>query len=436
MRSAGVGRWVATALVALGGVGCEPQDTRMPLPAARAPADVLQAPSPTEPSVEPTDTATPAPAATPPPEAPPASDWWQVNPAAEPMTFATPACVQVSPPTGTRHAFACAVKRFAPDGWLMDLQYLDPQGRDAGLFKFNQGAALGGYRLSYDALGRPLHKDFYSGDPTTPPIASADWIYDAAGRLALVTGDGKYQDRPVYDTQGRLMRVEHFNVPEYISRWETYVYNSQDQLAELIYAGQDYCYAGPIDDQPGCGYFASTSYTYHPNGQLKHDHTLNIEQYDSTWDNDYDEQGRHISTSDSLNESGYTTTWSYDTQGRQVEEHVFGAGSSGSSDEWTHRLFTDAGQPGAESNSLDWELNGVSDSPGTGHRGTLNRFFYACGSGDLLFEEQDTTEDGVRDGWRELMRDEAGNLRVDRYHGSLVQGLYLSRIEYDYSCYE
>ena len=435
-------------LVTTAGLGCGLQDAHSSNPSA-SPAPTATSVSAPAAETSPADN-TPA---APPAEASPASDGWQVTPAPTPITFEVPACVPVSPPTGTRHAHPCSVKRYGPDGSPIDLQYLDEQGRDIGLFQYAQGVLSGGYRLTYDAQGQPLHKDFYAGDRTTPG-ASIDWLYDAAGRPVLLTGNGLpqerysqydslgspvyftyaggYQERHLYDDQGRLFRVEHFDSPQFISHWESYLYNAQGQLGEIVYSSQDYCYSGPRDLETGCGVYSTRTFTYHPNGQIDHDQFLEIQNYSSTWDNEYDDQGRPISAGDSFSESGTTTTWTYDARGQRVQAHLFQGSSSGTWEQWTAWLYDDAGQPGARritSNSI-W-----SDPPITRHEVNITRSFHACESGLLLFEEQDTNEDGVRDGSHELTWDAAGNLLVETYHGAFVQEVYLSRVEYDYSCY-
>jgi hypothetical protein len=120
----------------------------------------------------------------------------------------------------------------------------------------------------------------------------------------------------------------------------------------------------------------------------------------------------------------------YDVEGHLVEDTVF------QTDRLTRFLYDDSGRLGAERVIEDGRYYPMNSPPYSVRRREVKRYFHSCG-GELLFEEQDTNEDGVRDGWRELVRDAAGNLRVERFLGTSVsQSSRISRIEYDYGCHE
>ena len=410
--------WMTT-----GGLGCAVQDSTPTAPPEAAP---IESPTPE----------TPPPQQQPPRQQPPPpeSEWWRVEPEPTPITYETPACIPVRAPSGTRHAHPCSVKRFGLDGLPRDLRYLDDAGRDAGLFTFHQGRLEGGYRLRRDAEGRPVHKDFYTGEDTTPS-ASADWRYDDAGRPVLVTGDGYDHALYRYDALGLLTRREQYSTPEAIQLWENHVYNARGQLERLVYAAFDYCYAGPSETQPDCGRYATKTFTYHPNGQLEHEHYAQQQDTPVSSDKWFDARGRLIQESNELSESSGTTTWSHGPTGLRLTEH-FSASSSGGASEWDKTwLYTEAGLPGAE--RLVWDFSRINDGPwAVYHVVKTTRFFYTCGGNEPLFVEQDTNEDGARDGSHTWVRDAAGNVRLELYQGSLGQDLWLGRVEYDYSCRE
>jgi YD repeat-containing protein len=392
MRRAAAGWGVAVALVATSvGVGCGSAVESAPLQVE-------------EPVLPPEDSSeTEVPADRPPANEPPAAD-------TGPILREVPACIPVktgsSPP---RFPQPCTVKRFWANGALASLQ-------------------------RFDTRGRPLESiDFYS----TGSKHITEWLYDDTGRLELKrlrlvedrsSSPGVGEQRHLYDSQGRLERIEsyvkkHGEEPRWVSRY-VHRYGEGGRLETIEFWNSD-----------GLARHRSETFTYHPNGQLQR-HLLKVSglpPYMSS--EEYDEQGRLLSTVHQLDESGSRESYTYDARGRRETMRSVHGSSQGESERLTRYQYDDSGKLVAEFAREDGDYP-FSFPPYSVRKRELKWYVYSC-TGDLLFEELDSNEDGVRDGVRELVRDAAGNLREERFEGTFVQPWRpLLRIEYDYACHE
>ena len=349
------------------------------------------------------------------------------------MTFELPACVPGRAMTGKRFTHPCTVKEFGPKGSLVHFQRLDDGGRTLEEARYLDETQTRLWRTlhTYDALGREATRVHFPG--AGPESTTHAFFYDEAGRLRIMESAHE-RTYHAYNERGDLSFVETVSTLRLGSIWRKYIYAPSVQLETIWYADYDYCFHGPSSPEPSCGAYQSRHYTYHSNGQVKQEHFSHLQSVGS-WIKEFDERGREVGYSNFLDESSYRTRWIYDERDLRVRQLSTGSSSAGTSGGESQWLYDAAGQTGAEHMVWEWD-SPWTYPPSSGRKVTLNRYFHACGSGDLLFAEQDTNEDGARDGWRELLRDAAGNLRLERYHGSLIQDAALSRVEYDYSCRE
>jgi hypothetical protein len=395
---AGWGVVVAVMATAAGG-GCGQEREEAPPPEV----SVVDTDGEQPPVAEAPDTQEPPPPNTPAPD----MGWWHISPEAGPITFEAPACIQVDVATAPRFDHPCSVKHFRKDGSLARLQ-------------------------RFDAENRRLEDSTFAGEGMSP--LRQLWSYDEAGRLVLSriihSPEFGYVTRYSYDTQGRLEGFEDFFVVtkaggetrESPNLQYRYLHDEAGRLEATEYSSDG-------------TWYAYEKFLYHPNGQLRR----RSEVYDSSaltsWD--YDEQGRLVrfQVGDRpFDEGRRYTTYSYDARGLRVEEYRRHDDFAGFSEGFTRYLYDEGGRLGAEQFIEDGAYTRTSQ-PSYIRERAVKRYFHSCG-GELLFEEQDTNEDGVRDGWRELVRDAAGNLRVERLHGTRVDSwVKATRVEYEYDCH-
>lgn len=394
---AGAGWGVVVALVATSmGVGCEPA-------VESAPLQVEESVLPPEDSSE---TEVPADS---PSEDKPSED--KPSPVETgPILVEVPACIPVTVGKSSRFPYPCTAKRF----WTF------------GVSEHHQ---------RFDTEGRPLESTELSSDGSKH---TSKWSYDEAGRLLLAerlryARDGHslvegHEQQHVYDAQGRLERIEHYQRwREEAPRWRVrhlYRYGEGGRLEAI-----------ELWDYEGLNGSITETFAYHANGQLRR------YLYESDWNTsimlrkDYDEQGRLIFVDRTLSEGVVRTTYTYDARGRLATMRDVQTSGGGTTERLTRYQYDDSGRIVAELFTENGDFQNAP-VPHTVRRRELKRYIYSC-EGDLLVEELDSNEDGVRDGWRELVRDAAGNLLEERFQGMHVQPWYsLLRIEYDYACHE
>lgn len=337
------------------------------------------------------------------------------------VAFEVPACVSLGAPTGPRHASPCEVRSRRANGSLAKVERFDAEGHPLESLDYTDGGEVWTRTVHTWTQGREVLRE---SESATGAWREQAWVYDAAGRPVWeVTREGpeelpERELRRFYDAQGRLSRTE-LREGKAQSPWVTgYTYDIQSRLESVEWGD-------------GQGYVSYTErYTYRPDGVLQR---FVAEPFDGpglSVRREYDEAGRllqqqHCSggCSEETREYG---PHGEPTRIRSTSSGVFEerAGDQLLVYDASGRLVVDVSVV-----NVAW-----SDWRERGQYRELRRRVLACETGDVLSEEWDTGADGTREGWTELERDPAGNLRVERFFGTKATPSLGSR-EYDYSCH-
>jgi hypothetical protein len=348
----------------------------------------------------------------------------QSPPDASTLTVEPLACVPVrSRPAGPRSPGPCEVRTLRPDGTLARRERFDAQGHRTEEAVHARDGRVSWRRVDTWEQGRQVRSALESA---SGEWSQSEWFYDEVGRPVrhLSRANPPHQEREVltrYDALGRIARVEERRGGA-LPWLHEYVYGGEEGRLEAVLLRH------AEDDVPS----TLERHLYHPNGQLRR-----VEVTPPTIGGgetrEYDEAGRLVRSESSSHNSSWGSSRAYGARGELVrlQGHHGGVSASVLWDEV--RVYDAKGREVAKASVEDVrEHAGVV--PRHYQRRQVLRRTLACETGTLLGEELDQRADGTPDGWHTLEYDAAGNLRAERFSGTMANS-ELGWREYDYRCH-
>lgn len=321
----------------------------------------------------------------------------------------------------------CSRTEYRQDGSLLQWEVLGADGLVREHHWFFADGREGSSYLQQVEAGRVVVRDDFSGNVRQQ---RREWHYGERGELLRLVGvqgmgGGRSVVEYVYDAQGRPVHEDSYSEGLLLSR-KSYLYT--DGLLVRVETRD-------MDNPYGPGYLRGlTTYTHHPNGQVKHS--------ESWWDSfmglrwgasaDFDEAGRLIASESYFDDHSSRTEQGYDGQGRLSRRVTLSSGSR--SRELREETFEyDAAgrlvlRPLVRERT---EEPGMLDERVTSTRETWRSTYGALGQ--LVLLAVDLDDDGVPEGRRHFTYDEAGRLVEERLEGT-APPMESGRVVYTHGC--